>query len=101
MRVSAGMSSSFVSPTIGWMKRPSTISRAALVRYSCARWIGLRVWKPTIVSQPLAVERRDARVRLVGGAVDLLGLAAQVALVDLLDEQRAELGALVADQRQR
>ena len=34
------------------MKRPSTPSSAALVMYSCARWIGLRVWKPTTCFQP-------------------------------------------------
>jgi hypothetical protein len=32
-----------VSPTSGWMSRPSTVSSATLVRYSWARWIGLRV----------------------------------------------------------
>ena len=42
------------------MKRPSTISSAALVRYSWARWIGLRVWKPTMVVQPRAAN--SARV---------------------------------------
>ena len=36
------------------------ISSATLVRYSCARWIGLRVWKPTTVCQP-----RSANVRRV------------------------------------
>src|SRR5438045_2737411 len=46
------MSPSLVSPTSGWMKRPSTISSAAFVRYSCARWMGLRVWKPTTVLHP-------------------------------------------------
>src|SRR4051812_18614783 len=41
------MSSDFVAPTRGWIIRPSQISSAAFVMYSCARWIGLRVWKPT------------------------------------------------------
>jgi hypothetical protein len=52
MRTAAGTSSSFVSPTIGWTKRPSTVSSAAFVRYSCARWIGFRVWNATTVRQP-------------------------------------------------
>ena len=34
------------------MNRPSTDSSAAFVMYSWARWIGLRVWKPTMVFQP-------------------------------------------------
>ncbi len=34
------------------MKSPSTHSSAAFVMYSWARWIGLRVWKPTTVFQP-------------------------------------------------
>ena len=34
------------------MSRPSTVSRAPFVRYSCARWMGLRVWKPTTRRQP-------------------------------------------------
>ena len=42
----------FVSPTSGWISRPSTVSSATFVRYSCARWIGLRVWKPTTRLQP-------------------------------------------------
>ena len=42
------------------MSRPSTVSSAPLVRYSCARWIGLRVWKPTTRFQP-----RSANVRRV------------------------------------
>src|SRR5438309_926359 len=84
MRVSAGVSSSWVSPPIGWMKRPSTVSSAALVRYARARALG--------------VEGGDARMRVVGGPVDLLRLAPEVALVDLLDDERAQRGALVPDQ---
>ena len=122
------MSSDFVSPTSGWMKRPSTPSSAALVMYSCARWIGLRVWKPTTVFQPRsanaardwlgrqdvglerlrvlgqvddphrpgdaaapsAQQRGDAGMLVVGRAVDLLGLALDVALEDLLDRQDAQ-----------
>ena len=34
------------------MTSPSTISSAHLVRYSWARWIGLRVWNATTVFQP-------------------------------------------------
>ena len=34
------------------MSRPSTVSSAPFVRYSCARWIGFRVWKPTTRRQP-------------------------------------------------
>ena len=48
----AGTSSPFVSPTSGWMRMPSTVSSAHFVTYSCARWIGLRVWKPTTRFQP-------------------------------------------------
>ena len=66
------MSSDLVSPTSGWMKSPSTDSSAALVMYSCARWIGLRVWKPTIVFQPRSREggagglrRQDVVLELV------------------------------------
>ena len=36
----------------GGSSRPSTVSSATFVRYSCARWIGLRVWKPTTRFQP-------------------------------------------------
>jgi hypothetical protein len=39
------------------MNSPSTVSSAALVMYSCARWIGLRVWNPTTVCQPLSAKR--------------------------------------------
>ena len=59
-RVAAGTSSDFVSPTSGWMRSPSTVSSAHLVRYSCARWIGLRVWKPTTRFQPRSA--KSARV---------------------------------------
>ena len=52
MRTSAGMSSDFVSPTSGCSSRPSAISSAAFWMYSCARWTGLRVWKPTTRFQP-------------------------------------------------
>ena len=48
------MSSLLVSPTSGCRKSPSTVSSATLVMYSWARWIGLRVWKPTTVFQPRA-----------------------------------------------
>ena len=52
MRTSAGMSPALVLPISGWMKSPSQVSSAAFVRYSWARWIGLRVWKATIRFQP-------------------------------------------------
>ena len=42
------------------MRRPSTVSSAHFVRYSCARWIGLRVWKPTTRFQPRSA--KSARV---------------------------------------
>ena len=44
----------------------------------------------------LLVDRGDARVLLVGGPVDLLGLALDVALPDLLDRDPAERLAFVA-----
>ena len=44
----------------------------------------------------LLVDRGDARVVLVGGAVDLLGLALDVALPDLLDRDPAQRLAFVA-----
>ena len=44
----------------------------------------------------LLVDRGDARVGLVGGPVDLLGLALDVALEDLLDREPAERLAFVA-----
>ena len=43
------------------MSRPSTVSSATLVRYSCARWIGFRVWKPT-TRRPAALGERRARL---------------------------------------
>src|SRR5207237_6185344 len=52
MRTAAGMSSLLVSPTSGCRSSPSTLSSATFCRYSCARWTGLRVWKPTIVLHP-------------------------------------------------
>ena len=61
MRTSAGMSSDFVSPTSGWTSRPSTISSATFVRYSCARWIGLRVWNPTTRFQPRSAKIAASR----------------------------------------
>src|ERR1700721_2652373 len=64
MRTSAGWLALLVSPTRGWMSRPSVISRAHLVRYSWARWMGLRVWKAATVCQPLAA--KASRV-LAGG----------------------------------
>src|SRR5438067_1361439 len=39
---------------------PSVTSSATLVRYSCARWIGLRVWNAEMRFQPLL--RKSARV---------------------------------------
>ena len=36
------------------MSRPAVISSAHLVRYSWARWIGLRVWNAATVFQPFA-----------------------------------------------
>ena len=42
------------------MRSPSTVSSAHLVRYSCARWIGLRVWNPTTRFQPRSA--KSARV---------------------------------------
>src|SRR5581483_2543027 len=47
-------------------------------------------------ARALAVERGDARMLALGRAVDLLRLAVEVALEDLLDRDRAERGALVA-----
>jgi hypothetical protein len=41
------MSPALVSPTSGWISSPSQISRAHLVMYSWARWIGFRVWNAT------------------------------------------------------
>ena len=117
------MSPFLVSPISGCRKSPSETSSAALVRYSWARWIGLRVWKATIRFQPrsanslrdslgrevaaherllvvgrgvgldrageaavaLLADRGDAGVLVVGRAVDLLGLALDVALEDLGD----------------
>src|SRR6266851_4864443 len=55
MRTEAGMSSLLVSPTRGCRSSPSTISSATFVKYSWARWTGLRVWNPTIVFQPRAL----------------------------------------------
>ena len=52
MRTRAGTSSLLVSPTSGWIIRPSTSSSAHLVRYSWARWMGLRVWNATTLFQP-------------------------------------------------
>ena len=46
------MSPALVLPISGWIMSPSVISSAALVTYSWARWIGLRVWKATIRFQP-------------------------------------------------
>ena len=46
------MSPSLVLPISGWIISPSVVSSAALVTYSWARWIGLRVWKATIRFQP-------------------------------------------------
>jgi len=63
-RVAAGTSSDFVSPTSGWTSSPSTVSRAPLVRYSCARWIGFLVWKPTMRFQP----RRANSARVSAGS---------------------------------
>ena len=45
------------------MSRPSTVSSATLVRYSCARWIGFRVWKPTTRRQPRSAN--SARVSAI------------------------------------
>ena len=47
----------------------------------------------------LRVDRGDARVGLVGGAVDVLGLALDVALPDLLDLDPAQRLAFVAGER--
>src|SRR5215212_4632809 len=52
MRTSAGTSPSLVGPTSGCSSSPSTISRAHFIRYSWARWTGLRVWNPTTLVQP-------------------------------------------------
>jgi len=64
MRTSAGTSPSLVGPTSGCSSRPSTVSSAHFMRYSCARWTGLRVWKPTTVDQP-----RSAKAALVWAGV--------------------------------
>ncbi len=42
------------------MSSPSTVSSAHFVRYSCARWIGFRVWNPTTRFQPRSA--KSARV---------------------------------------
>ena len=55
MRTSPGMSSFFVVPISGWISRPSQISSAHFVRYSCARWMGLRVWNATMRFQPFSL----------------------------------------------
>ena len=96
------------------------------MRYSCARWIGFRVWNPTTRFQPrsakilrvsagsrassgnsavspleyrdatgeverlLRVQARDARVRVVGRAEAVLGLALLVVLVGLLDLENGD-----------
>ena len=88
---------------------PSTTSSAALVTYSCARWIGLRVWKPTTRFQPRSakaarvccgIERELGEGRLqaledghLAGQV-LPGLAVQArdAGVCLLRRAEAQLG---------
>ena len=67
------MSSDFVSPTIGWMNSPSTISSADLVMYSCARWIGLRVWNATTVFQP-----RSSNVFFVSAGESRYGFTASM-----------------------
>ena len=64
MRTSAGTSPSLVGPTSGCSSSPSTISSAHFMRYSCARWTGLRVWKPTTVAQP-----RSAKAARVSAGV--------------------------------
>ncbi len=44
------------------MTRPSVISRASLVRCSCARWMGFRVWKPATWRHPrAAISARSCR----------------------------------------
>ena len=78
------MSSDFVSPTIGWMNSPSTISSADLVMYSCARWIGLRVWNATTVFQP-----RSSNVFFVSRRRQQVGLHRVDVLRQLLDGDRA------------
>src|SRR5215218_9870515 len=50
--------------TSGCSNNPSTISRAHFMRYSWARWTGLRVWNPTTVAQP-----RSAKAALVWAGV--------------------------------
>src|SRR6266540_5091801 len=64
MRTSAGTSPSLVGPTSGCSNAPSQFSRAHLIRYSCARCTGLRVWKPTTDIQP-----RSANAALVSAGV--------------------------------
>ena len=49
-----------------WMKSPSQVSRAALVRYSWARWIGLRVWNATIFFQTRASSWPRAGLGVLG-----------------------------------
>jgi hypothetical protein len=56
MRTEAVMSPFLVSPTSGWIRRPSQISWAHLQTYSWARWIGLRVWKATMRSSSPLLE---------------------------------------------
>src|SRR3989304_1366865 len=124
MRTGAGMSSLLVPPTGGWRRRPSTVSRAHFWMYSCARWTGLRVWKPTTVRQPrstkaarawagagrdsaeaaaqqhfaLGVQRGDARVGVLGRAIDLLRFLRLVVVEPLLQLQhRQRLARLVGE----
>src|SRR6266536_1983039 len=91
MRTSAGTSPSLVGPTSGCSSSPSQFSSATFIRYSCARWTGLRVWNPTTVLHP--------GVLGIGGAVDQLGLRKPVPLEDLVDLQHAQELAGLAPQR--
>ena len=93
MRTSAGMSSPLVAPTSGWMSRPSTISSAHFWMYSCARWIGLRVWNPTTVFQPRSANaarvwagvRRYCWKSTMSGQPDDLELAGDAAIARLVE----------------
>ena len=114
---------------------PSTTSSAAFVTYSCARWIGLRVWNPTTRFQPrsanaarvcsgssassgndgsrplehrdvagevlagLAVQARDAGVRLLGRAEAQLGLVPGVVGEHLGDVEHGQQRAVLGGQR--
>ena len=93
------MSSDLVSPTSGWIISPSVTSSATLVRYSWARWMGLRVWKPTTRRQPFSAKmarlgRRATYVANGGSARAIQHVAAQVDLACGMDARHAGMRVL-------